>query len=263
MVRRMVVATVAALQARAGGGEGSALILAGYDPVLVVRPSGRRMNPSTEDRRRDGAPSQPAGTGSDALVREGNGGEIARSVRAEIRVQSGHGGTWIASSVPAEIRARAQTAYKEASAAAPLTMLAEPYPWRAEPVHSSAHTRAYRAYLGASPAAGDPTATPRAAAGSNCEGCWFYSGEAIHAELFGPDSLTCCPPNELCPGCKGYQSVVHEYCADESFCGKGAVQYVCRERYIYTQHCCDCVDACCGSECCPLPPCPHCERIRP
>jgi hypothetical protein len=38
VVRGMAVATVAALQARAGGGEGSApILLAGYDPVLVTR----------------------------------------------------------------------------------------------------------------------------------------------------------------------------------------------------------------------------------
>jgi hypothetical protein len=226
------VATVAALQARAGGGEGSALILAGYDPVLVTRRTRRRMKSRAHDEVRDGPPNKFVGISPNALVREGNGGEIARSVPAEIRAQTGHrrtwiassvpaevraraqsaydgggiarsvpteirvqrggGGTWIASSVPAEIRAcaqsaddgggiamivpaevraRAQTAYKEASAAAPLTMLAEPYPWRAEPVHSSAHTRAYRAYLGASPAAGDPTATVRAGGTADCPKC--------------------------------------------------------------------------------------------
>jgi hypothetical protein len=104
MVRGKAVATVAALQARAGGGEGSAPTLAGYDAVLVTRRTGRRMNSGAQGKDRDGAPSQPAGTGSDALVREGKGGEIARSVPLEIRVQIGHGGTWIASSVPAEIR---------------------------------------------------------------------------------------------------------------------------------------------------------------
>jgi hypothetical protein len=152
-----------------------------------------------------------------------DGGGIASSVPAEIGVQTGHSGTWIARSVPAEIRARAQSAYKEAYTPAPLTLLPEPYPWRAEPVQGaayvepyttphgmgrtdespysqifieayprqiaaffvelrsghatpvqSAHTRAYRAYLGASPAAGDPTATPRAAGGCPCccEVCW-------------------------------------------------------------------------------------------
>jgi hypothetical protein len=137
----MVVATVAALQARAGGGEGSAPILVACDQGMMMRARGRRMYSGAQGSRRDGPPSQPAGTGSDALVREGNGGEIA-------------------SSVPAEVRARAETAYEQAYTPAPLTLLAEPYPCRAEPVHSSAHTRAYRAYLGASPALGDPTATP-------------------------------------------------------------------------------------------------------
>jgi hypothetical protein len=136
------------------------LIAAGYDPVLVTLGSGRRMNPSTEDRRRDGPRNEPAGTGSDALVREGKGGEIASSVPAEIRVQNGHSGTWIASSVPAEIRARAQSAYEQA------------------------YTRAYRAYLGASPGAGDPTATPRAGACSCpccCKVCFAPSaGGNIH-----------------------------------------------------------------------------------
>jgi hypothetical protein len=142
------VATVAALQARAGGGEGSAPILAAYDPVLVVRPSGRWMNSGAQDRHPDGSPSQPAGTGSDALVPERKGGEIASSVPAEVRAraQSAYDGGGIARSVPAEIRARAQTAYEQA------------------------YTRAYRAYLGGSPAAGDPTATPRAGACS-CPCC--------------------------------------------------------------------------------------------
>jgi hypothetical protein len=110
-----------------------------------------------------------------ALIHEmaGSGGEIASSVPAEIRVQSGHGGTWIANSVPAQIRPRAQTAYEQAYTPAPLTLLAEPYPWRAETVRSSAHTRAYRAYLGASPAAGDPTATFLSGSGGNCDCCYF------------------------------------------------------------------------------------------
>jgi len=190
MVRGKAVATVAVLQARARGGEGSApIVLAGYDPVLVTRASGlasqranRRIVPDyaprfiaewfariplsagftgresapspggqinlgAQDKRLGGPPSQPAGTGSDALVREGDGGEIASSVPAEIRVQSGHSGTWIASSVPAEVRARAQTAYEQA------------------------YTRAYRAYLGTSPAAGDPTATVRAGGTADCPKC--------------------------------------------------------------------------------------------
>jgi len=194
--------TVAGLQAR-GGGEGSApIVLAGYEPVLVVRARGRRINSGAQGEVRGGPPNKfggiygkdapanqsggiyvtnapanqsgglyaadaPAnesggvspdgvaasgagGAGSraatskmsgislDGLVREGKGGEIARSVPAEIRAQNGHSGTWTATSVPAEIRARAQSAYEQA------------------------YTRAYRAYLGASPAAGDPTATPRA-----------------------------------------------------------------------------------------------------
>jgi hypothetical protein len=173
MVRGKAVATVAALQARAGGAEGPApILLAGYDPVLVTRGTGRRMNSRAHDEVRDGPPNKfggidakdapanrmgriarnaavPAANGGEiassvpAEVRARtqsayDGGDIASSVPAEIRVQTGHSGTWIASSVPAEIRARAQSAYKEA------------------------YTRAYRAYLGASPAAGDPTATPRA-----------------------------------------------------------------------------------------------------
>jgi hypothetical protein len=161
------VATVAALQARAGGGKDPArILLPGYDPVLVVRRSGRRMNPSTEDRRRDGAPIQTAaaGTGSDALVPERKGGEIARSV-------------------PAEVRARAQSAYKEA------------------------YTRAYRAYLGASPAAGDPTATPRA--GCNCPSCKFLLHSlCLTAGEVGEQCATKCflpgqDPNKFCLYCVG------------------------------------------------------------
>jgi hypothetical protein len=55
------VATVAALQARAGGGEGSAPILAAYDPVGVVRRTGRRMNSGAQGKHRDGPPNKFGG----------------------------------------------------------------------------------------------------------------------------------------------------------------------------------------------------------
>jgi hypothetical protein len=178
---------VAALQARAGGGEGSAPILVAYDPVLVRRRTGRRMvpdyaprfiagsftrislsagfirrepvpclyrrvNSGAQGKHRDGPPSQPAGTGSDALAPEGKGGEIARSV-------------------PAEIRARAQSAYEQA------------------------YTRAYRAYLGASPALGDPTATPRAGCGWQQERWWSH--ETIPGR--GPVGIYPCCEYQVAP----------------------------------------------------------------
>jgi hypothetical protein len=304
------VATVAGLEARAGGGEDPALILAACDQGMMMRARGRWMNSGAQGKHRDeprnkfggiyaknsppnqfggiyakdapvnqsggvspdaaasgaGGPASRAATSKmsgislDGLLPEGKGGEIASSVPAEIRaqsaddgggiassvpaeigVQTGHSGTWIARSVPAQIRARAQsaddgggiassvpaeararaeTAYEQAYTPAPLTLLAEPYPWRAETVQGaayveayttphgmgrtdespysqtlieayprqiaaffvelrsghatpvqSAHTRAYRAYLGASPAAGDPTATVRAGGTADCPKC--------------------------------------------------------------------------------------------
>jgi hypothetical protein len=155
MVRGMAVATVAGLEARAGGGEGPAPILLAYDPVGVVRRTGRWMNSGAQGKHRDGPPNkfggiyaknsppnqfggiyakdapvnQSAGVSPDAvaasaaggpgsraatskmsgisldgLLPEGKGGEIASSVPAEIRPQTGHSGTWIARSVPAEAR---------------------------------------------------------------------------------------------------------------------------------------------------------------
>jgi hypothetical protein len=172
------VATVAGLQARAGGGEGSApILLAGYDPVLVTLGSGRRMNSGTQGKHRDGPPTQPAGTGSDALVREGNGGEIASSVPAEAGVQTGHGGIWIGMSVPAEVRVRAQSAYEKA------------------------YTRAYRAYLGASPAAGEPTASPLSAGGSSRD-CNYPCPLIFPTDTPQPADTCCsCPAPSPCDSC--------------------------------------------------------------
>jgi hypothetical protein len=168
------VATVAGLEARARGGKDPALILAACDQGMMVRTSGRRRNPSTEDRRRDGPRSQPAGTGSDALVPEGKGGEIASSVPAEARVQTGRGGTWIATSVPAEARVQTGRGGTWIATSVPAQIRA-----RAQSAYEQAYTRAYRAYLGASPAAGDPTATPLSGA----------------ATCVGP--LTFCAPSDL------------------------------------------------------------------
>jgi hypothetical protein len=153
------VATVAALQARAGGGKDPAPVLAAYDQGMMMRARGRRMNSGAQGKDRDGPPSQPAGMGSDALVPEGKGGEIA-------------------SSVPAEIRARAQSAYKEA------------------------YTRAYHAYLGASPAAGDPTAIPLSA-GCQCPGCKFLTQGLCPTPQ--PECATRCvdDPNSFCLYCVG------------------------------------------------------------
>jgi hypothetical protein len=272
------VATVAGLQARAGGGEGSAPILEGYDPVLVRRRTGRRMvpdyaprfiagsfrrislsagfirrepvpclyrrvNSGAQDSRRDGPPSQPAGMGSDALVREGNGGEIARSVPAEARVQTGHSGTWIARSVPAEVRARAQSAYDGGGIAMSVpteiraqighsgkgvvrsvraearvqtghsgTWTARSVPAeiraRAQSAYKEAYTRAYRAYLGASPAAGDPTATPRASPGDgtcDCPSCRFLVSALCLLPEANEGCATPCfdDPTKFCLYCAG------------------------------------------------------------
>jgi hypothetical protein len=136
------------------------------------------MNSGAQGKRRDGPRNEPAGMGSDALVREGNGGEIASSVPAEARVQTGRGGTWIASSVPAEVRARAQSAYEQA------------------------YTRAYRAYLGASPASGDPTATPLSA-GCQCPGCKFLTQGLCPTPQ--PECATRCvdDPDSFCLYCVG------------------------------------------------------------
>jgi hypothetical protein len=288
MVRRLAEATVAALQARAGGAESPAPILVAYDPVLVRRRTGRRMvpdyaprfiagsftrislsagfirrepvpclyrrvNSGAQGRRRDGPRNEPAGTGSDALVREGNGGEIASSVPAEIRVQTGHSGTWIASSVPAEARVqighggtwiassvpaevRAQNGHSGTWTATSVptearvqtghsgTWIAMSVPaeagvqtghggiWigmsvpaeiraRAQSAYKEAYTRAYRAYLGASPAAGDPTATPRAAGGSSRD-CNYPCPLIFPTDTPQPADTCCsCPAPSPCDSC--------------------------------------------------------------
>jgi hypothetical protein len=230
MVRGMAVATVAGLEARAGGGEGPAPILLAYDPVGVVRRTGRWMNSGAQGKHRDGPPnkfggiyaknsppnqfggiyakdapvnqsggvtqdavaasaagrpgsraatSKMSGISLDGLLPEGKGGEIATSVPAEIRaqsaedgggiassvpaevrVQTGHSGIWIASSVPTEIRVQTGHSGTWIASSVPAEVRA-----RAQSAYEQAYTRAYRAYLGASPAAGDPTASPLSDAG--------------------------------------------------------------------------------------------------
>jgi hypothetical protein len=113
------------------------------------------MNLGAQGEVRDGPPNQfggiyakdapanesggvnPDAVAASAATGPGSGAATSKMSRISLDglVPEGSGGE-IASSVPAQIRARAQSAYKEA------------------------YTRAYRAYLGASPAAGDPTATP-------------------------------------------------------------------------------------------------------
>jgi hypothetical protein len=193
------------------------LIAAGYDPVLVTRRTGRRMNSGAQGKRRDGPRNEPARTGSDALVPEGKGGEIASSVPAEARVQTGRGGTWIASSVPAEvrvqnghsgtwiarsvpaqIRARAQSAYDGGGIASsvPAEIRA-----RAQSAYEQAYSRAYRAYLGASPAAGDPTASPLSAGGSSRD-CNYPCPLIFPTDTPQPADTCCsCPAPSPCDSC--------------------------------------------------------------
>jgi hypothetical protein len=99
---------------------------------------------------------------------------------------------------------------------------------------------------------------PLVSLGQDCEGCWFYQGDAIRADLVDYGPLTCCPEDETCPGCEGYYSEVHEYCAFTLMCGTGTVSYFCDERYIHRHNCCNCVATCCETlDCCPEPPCAY------
>jgi hypothetical protein len=193
MVSGIAMATVAGLQGRGGGCDNRAPVLLAYDPVRVTRRTGRRMvpdyaprfiagsftrislsagfsrrepvpclyrrmNSGAQDKRLGGSPSQPARTGSDALVPEGKGGEIASSVPAEARVQTGRGGIWIAGSVPTEARVQTGHSGTWIASSVPAEVRA-----RAPSAYEQAYSRAYRAYLGATPAAGDPTASPLSA----------------------------------------------------------------------------------------------------
>jgi hypothetical protein len=163
------------------------------------------MNSGIQGKHRDGPPTQPAGTGSDALVREGKGGEIA-------------------SSVPAEIRARAQTAYEQA------------------------YTRAYRAYLGASPAAGDPLGSPLAegegcAPGCSC-GTMILSEEEV---VFEPGTYPCEGCGENCQGIKEVHKIQCRSVA--GVCGQWGTQrqIMCQPRWWKL------ID-CCGKPGCNCPP---------
>jgi hypothetical protein len=133
------------------------LIAAGYDPVLVVRPSGRRMNLGAQGKVRDAPPNKFGGI--DAKDAPAN--RMGR-IPGDAAVPAANGGQ-IANGVPAEVRVRAQSAYEQA------------------------YTRSYRAYLGASPAAGDPTASPLSAAQEDCPECqdtpyWQLPCVASHCE---------------------------------------------------------------------------------
>jgi hypothetical protein len=261
------VATVAALQARAGGGEGSGPILAAYDPVLVTRRTGRRMKSRAHDEVRDGPPNKFVGISPNALVREGNGGEIASSVPAEVRVQNGHSGTWIGMSVPAEVRIQTghsgtwiamsvpaeivvQTGHsgKGVASSVPAEVRA-----RAQSAYKEAYTRAYRAYQkwvaafennqadGTSscrPAAGSPVEVTPAGVSTCPDPCGAQTTKAYSIEVT-VDEIAPCPGD--CAGCVGTHRVTTYTCVDFQVCATTpTTRGTCRDKTVTEWDCCPC-----------------------